>query len=223
MSRQYLIKNIGKGKGKRDGPSLYNGHGSLVVDINNPKYGLQSDSLESCHCSSFRPGFVSDTSRKQLILDFENSTIRLPVVTENTKVFSFGSHLGNTQIVMDFENSKLYTPSIKEGASSIATRSVTSLGVSSMYVDIGDCQWSYNHCSAMFWYGERLKGYVHARLPKYHKCCGGGKIVLRQQRDPIHYMKQLLKDHRFLDNIQGYSCDAVAVILLWLSLSLRKV
>ncbi|GJZ87269.1 nuclear transcription factor Y subunit A-9-like protein [Tanacetum coccineum] len=32
-------------------------------------------------------------------------------------------------------------------------------GVSSLYTNLGDCAWSCEHCAAMFWYGERLKGY----------------------------------------------------------------
>nr|GEW84361.1 hypothetical protein [Tanacetum cinerariifolium] len=65
----------------------------------------------------------------------------------------------------------------------------------------GDCQWSCNHYGVRFWYGERLKGYVNTRFPSY----GGGKVVLQQQRDPPHYMKELLKDRRFLDNIRAYN------------------
>nr|GFD17813.1 nucleic acid-binding, OB-fold protein [Tanacetum cinerariifolium] len=49
----------------------------------------------------------------------------------------------------------------------IGTGSLTLLdSVSSMYVDIGDCRWSCNHCGARFWYGEHLKGYSNARVPK---------------------------------------------------------
>ncbi|GKA02897.1 DNA helicase, partial [Tanacetum coccineum] len=77
--------------------------------------------------------------------------------------------------------------------------------VSSMYVDIGDYEWSCNHCGARFWYGERLKGYTNGRRPMYNKCCSGGKIVLQQQRDPPNYMKELLNDRRFLDNIRAYN------------------
>ncbi|GJQ92539.1 DNA helicase [Tanacetum coccineum] len=78
-------------------------------------------------------------------------------------------------------------------------------GVSSMYIDIGHCQYSCRHCGARFWYGERLKGYANTRRPVYNKCCGGRKIVLQQQRDPPDYMKELLKEHQFLDNIRAYN------------------
>ncbi|GJZ55228.1 hypothetical protein Tco_0610421 [Tanacetum coccineum] len=77
------------------------------------------------------------------------------------------------------------------GTQSFTTSNTQTEGVSSMYVNIGDCQWSCNHCGARFWYGKRLKGYANARHPKYHKRCGRGKVVLRQQRDPPDYIKQL--------------------------------
>ncbi|GJW60556.1 DNA helicase [Tanacetum coccineum] len=91
------------------------------------------------------------------------------------------------------------------GTQSFASTNVDTEGVSSIYVEIGDCQWSCNHCGARFWYGERLKGYANTRRPRYNKCYGRGKVVLQQQRDPPHYMKELLKDHRFLDNIRAYN------------------
>ncbi|GJS26675.1 DNA helicase [Tanacetum coccineum] len=88
---------------------------------------------------------------------------------------------------------------------SFGTTHVETQGLSSMYVDIGDCQCSCNHYGARFWYGERLKGYTNTQYLKYNKCCGAGKVVLQQQRDPPHYMKELLKDRRFLDNIRAYN------------------
>ncbi|GKD22268.1 DNA helicase, partial [Tanacetum coccineum] len=67
-------------------------------------------------------------------------------------------------------------------------------GVSSMFVDIGDCNCACRYYGAMFWYGERLKGY-NTRIPQYNKCCGGGKIVMPPERDPSAYIKQMLKEH----------------------------
>nr|GEU67109.1 DNA helicase [Tanacetum cinerariifolium] len=69
----------------------------------------------------------------------------------------------------------------------------------------GDCDCSCQYCGAMFWYGERLKGYSDIRAPQYHKCCGGGKIVMRRERDPPNYIKHMLKDRHFLNNIQAYN------------------
>ncbi|GJT66822.1 protein chromatin remodeling 5 isoform X1 [Tanacetum coccineum] len=35
--------------------------------------------------------------------------------------------------------------------------------VTSLYIDIGDYEYSYEHCGAKFWYGEQLKGYSKDR------------------------------------------------------------
>ncbi|GJS82264.1 hypothetical protein Tco_0748805 [Tanacetum coccineum] len=67
-------------------------------------------------------------------------------------------------------------------------------GVSSMYVDIGDCQWSCNHCRARFWYGERLKGYGNTQRPKYNKCCGGGMDIARIIRKEPKTGQKLTRD-----------------------------
>ncbi|GKD01694.1 helitron helicase-like domain-containing protein [Tanacetum coccineum] len=77
--------------------------------------------------------------------------------------------------------------------------------VSSMYIDIGDCDWLCQHCGAMFWYGERLKGYCNIRTPQYNKCCGGRNIVMQWERDLPAYIKHMLKDRHFLDNIWVYN------------------
>nr|GEX66508.1 replication protein A 70 kDa DNA-binding subunit [Tanacetum cinerariifolium] len=45
----------------------------------------------------------------------------------------------------------------------------TCYGVSSSYTDLGDCAWSCEHCAAMFWYGEWLKGYSKVQTVRYHK------------------------------------------------------
>ncbi|GJY91610.1 hypothetical protein Tco_0506806 [Tanacetum coccineum] len=78
-------------------------------------------------------------------------------------------------------------------------------GLSSMYIDIGDCDRSCQYCGAMFWYGEWLKGYSDIRAQRYHKYCRGGKIVMRRERDPPNYIKHMLKDRHFLDNIRAYN------------------
>ncbi|GKE02819.1 hypothetical protein Tco_1390802, partial [Tanacetum coccineum] len=38
-------------------------------------------------------------------------------------------------------------------------------GVTSWYIDIGDCDRSYEHYGARFWYMERIKGYSKDRKP----------------------------------------------------------
>ncbi|GJW16112.1 DNA helicase, partial [Tanacetum coccineum] len=77
--------------------------------------------------------------------------------------------------------------------------------VSSLYMDIGDCQWSCEHCKAKFWYGERLKGYSKDQQPHYHKCCSGGKVILGNEREPPEYIKLLFGDRNFLNHIRVYN------------------
>ncbi|GJV54149.1 DNA helicase [Tanacetum coccineum] len=48
-------------------------------------------------------------------------------------------------------------------------------------------------------------GYSDIRAPRYHKCCGGGKIVMPRERDPPNYIKHMLEDRRLLDNIRAYN------------------
>ncbi|GJZ82707.1 hypothetical protein Tco_0647880 [Tanacetum coccineum] len=113
------------------GPCSYIGNQYLVVDIGRPKSGLRGGpvdddgcaSVDTGHCSSLRPGLVSHIPGKQFILDFENSTVRLPTVTENTEGLLFGSNFRDNQIVMDFQNSRVYMLSEKGAITNIATPS----------------------------------------------------------------------------------------------------
>ncbi|GJR64993.1 hypothetical protein Tco_0011058 [Tanacetum coccineum] len=43
-------------------------------------------------------------------------------------------------------------------ASIVGSMNAQPKGISSYYIDIGDCDCSCEHCDAKFWYGERLKG-----------------------------------------------------------------
>ncbi|PWA61479.1 helitron helicase-like domain-containing protein [Artemisia annua] len=78
-------------------------------------------------------------------------------------------------------------------------------GVSTLYIDIGDCTYACQYCNAAFWYGERLKGTSRWQPIKYNKCCGGGQVRFQKEVDPPMYLKQLFKDKHFLDNIRAYN------------------
>nr|GEU39228.1 G-type lectin S-receptor-like serine/threonine-protein kinase At4g27290 [Tanacetum cinerariifolium] len=67
-------------------------------------------------------------------------------------------------------------------------------GVSPLYIDIGDCQWSWEHCNAKFWYNERLKGYSKDQQVRYQKCCSGGKVTLKEERADTISINQTLRD-----------------------------
>ncbi|KAJ9553601.1 hypothetical protein OSB04_017646 [Centaurea solstitialis] len=78
-------------------------------------------------------------------------------------------------------------------------------GTSATYDDLGDCDQRCFHCGAAFWYGERLKGHSNRRRPEYHLCCGGGKIYMYPERDPPQYIKELLQNRHFMENIRAYN------------------
>ncbi|GKD22206.1 hypothetical protein Tco_1223909, partial [Tanacetum coccineum] len=78
-------------------------------------------------------------------------------------------------------------------------------GVSSFYIDIGDCEYSCQHCGAKFWYGERLQRSSTYQLPNYHKCCLGGKVRLGTEPHPPDYIRLLFKNRRFMENIRAYN------------------
>lgn len=70
---------------------------------------------------------------------------------------------------------------------------------------MGDADWTCEHCNACFWYGERLKRYEKDKKVQYNGCCGGGKVTLEKELDPPDFIKQLLNDKHFLDNIRAYN------------------
>ncbi|PWA43640.1 replication protein A 70 kDa DNA-binding subunit [Artemisia annua] len=72
--------------------------------------------------------------------------------------------------------------------------------ISHLYIDLGDADYTCQYCNATFWYGEKLKGNCHRSYPKYTKCCGGGQVYLRKERDPPEFFKILFRDKHFLDN-----------------------
>nr|GEU59354.1 hypothetical protein [Tanacetum cinerariifolium] len=41
--------------------------------------------------------------------------------------------------------------------------------------------WSCEHCGAMLRFEKLLKGYSEDQMVCYHKCGGGGKIVLERE------------------------------------------
>nr|GEX77231.1 DNA helicase [Tanacetum cinerariifolium] len=75
----------------------------------------------------------------------------------------------------------------------------------SNYKSVGRCQHSCEYCGALFWYEERLKSIGRNRGPKYGRCCKGGRVVLRTYQIYPDYIKLLLNDRHFMDNIRAYN------------------
>ncbi|GJR63532.1 DNA helicase [Tanacetum coccineum] len=140
-------------------------------------------------------------SRGRFVLDFESSSVHLPSVEQDSGdcgMFVGGSTFGSSNVPR-------FLPDDRYDCLFRQSGSVETQGVSSLYMDIGDCQWSCEYCKAKFWYGERLKGYSKDHKIRYHKCCSGGKVVLEGEREPPEYIKHLLEDRHFMENIRAYN------------------
>nr|GEX49077.1 helitron helicase-like domain-containing protein [Tanacetum cinerariifolium] len=85
------------------------------------------------------------------------------------------------------------------------TNSVASLGTSYTYSDLGDCDRRCRYCGASFWYVECLKGHSHNQTPQYHQYCGGGRIRMQRPCEPLEYIKSLLENKHFMENIRAYN------------------
>lgn len=73
------------------------------------------------------------------------------------------------------------------------------------YEDLGDCDQRCRHCGAAFWYEERVKRSSTNARTEYHLFCGDGKFVMDQEPDPPEYIKHLLSNRNFMDNIRAYN------------------
>ncbi|GJZ46665.1 DNA helicase [Tanacetum coccineum] len=81
----------------------------------------------------------------------------------------------------------------------------TSSPLPSNYKSVGRCEHSCEYCGALFWYDERLKSIGTNRRPKYGRCCKGGQVVLRTYQIYPDYIKLLLNDRHFMENIRAYN------------------
>ncbi|PWA62808.1 helitron helicase-like domain-containing protein [Artemisia annua] len=79
-------------------------------------------------------------------------------------------------------------------------------GASPVYQDIGDCTERCRYCDARFWPGEQLAGHrSNTGHPIYHLCCGDGKLLMDPEVDPPEYIKHLLGQNTFMQNIRAYN------------------
>ncbi|PWA97068.1 alpha carbonic anhydrase 7 [Artemisia annua] len=74
--------------------------------------------------------------------------------------------------------------------------------VSSLYIDLGDPNWTCEYCNARFSYGERLKRNGAHSKPKYHCYYGGG----RPQRSHVGCLDDNSKNS--LDHFRDYGLSA---------------
>ncbi|KAL3638423.1 hypothetical protein CASFOL_017794 [Castilleja foliolosa] len=73
------------------------------------------------------------------------------------------------------------------------------------YFDDGDCDCVCQHCSALFWFAERIVyGPIHGG-PRYSHCCKGGAVRLPFALYPPSAIKYLYEDASFMENIRAYN------------------
>nr|GEX42819.1 helitron helicase-like domain-containing protein [Tanacetum cinerariifolium] len=180
-------------------------------------YVARSDNVvQSCpsssvghYCVEHNSGSGYSGHRGPVILDFENSAVIEDFVSPSLSDINLATLL-IMQAGIDEGSRRSRTVKQRRLARvvSASTRGSTNAhveGASSCYQDIGDFDCICEHCGAKFWYGERLKGYTRDCRARYHKCCSRGKVRLRVEREPPQYMKQLLRNRRFMDNIRAYN------------------
>nr|GEV59003.1 helitron helicase-like domain-containing protein [Tanacetum cinerariifolium] len=189
--------------------------GPIVLDFESSGVCRPSakEDLGNIFCSYKRPRFLLDDRYDWLFRQLGSmethgessvaaSSRRIPYYDMDTFPYSEANILEAGEFYTEFMNHKKRRSGVQKR---YAKRRATGRRVSSLYMDIGDCQWSCEHCKAKFWYGERLKGYSKDQQPHYHKCCSGGKVVLGDEREPPEYIKLLFGDCNFLDHIRVYN------------------
>ncbi|PWA90277.1 hypothetical protein CTI12_AA102890 [Artemisia annua] len=77
-------------------------------------------------------------------------------------------------------------------------------GAPDTYVSLGPCNRICRHCKAMFWFEERLK-HGSVRFPEYHRCCMGGKVILRPQPEYPPYIRQLFTDQNLIQVLDEHN------------------
>ncbi|GJZ06980.1 hypothetical protein Tco_0540773 [Tanacetum coccineum] len=84
------------------------GHGSITL-------------FNTGHTGLLEPAFACHFPRTKLIMDFENSAIRLPTINDDGGGSFSGFDICDNHTVMDFEHSRVYTLSAKGGVTNIAS------------------------------------------------------------------------------------------------------
>nr|GEU68747.1 helitron helicase-like domain-containing protein [Tanacetum cinerariifolium] len=161
-----------------------------------------------------------------VVLDFENQAIHLPSIVGVSTSFQIANDVkmltgkNNNPPNIDYLDSSLLEDMNSLHSNGVIRNvdsrrknmrgreplpNVTSQGLSSCYIDIGDCDCSCQYCDTKFWYGERVHRSSTYQLLNYHKCCSGGKVRLGVEPHPPQYIRQLFKNRRFMENIRAYN------------------
>ncbi|GJZ69212.1 hypothetical protein Tco_0632762 [Tanacetum coccineum] len=86
-----------------------------------------------------------------------------------------------------------------------SSQQASSSGPPPEYKYLGSCTHACEHSGALFWFEERLKSTPTCSLPRYNRCCKAGRVALRTYQIYPEYIKLLLGDCHFLENIRAYN------------------
>ncbi|KAL3642121.1 hypothetical protein CASFOL_012936 [Castilleja foliolosa] len=75
----------------------------------------------------------------------------------------------------------------------------------SLYFDDGDCEYICEHCSALFWFAERIVHRSSYDHPRYTNCCKNGAVRLPLPISPPLVIRDLFDDPNFMDNVRAYN------------------
>ena len=78
-----------------------------------------------------------------------------------------------------------------------------------MYANIGDAVFICRNCNAAMWYEERIEKHAHSANPKFHLCCGNGKVQLPLLKDPpivyrSYYLNQIQMNTKIISKISKH-------------------
>ncbi|GJZ31341.1 hypothetical protein Tco_0576388, partial [Tanacetum coccineum] len=160
-------------------------------------------SLRNNHSTSI--GTSSDTATGALSYRPRKRT-RGSVLIRN-KGDASGSSSPNRQHVCVYRhNQTISVPgnhpiSVGSSSGTLTNASATHTGPPLEYKHIRKCE----HCGARFWYEERIKDNLRSVHPLYHRCCKAGRVVIRTYQIYPEYVKLLLRDRHYLENIRAYN------------------
>ncbi|GJW79426.1 hypothetical protein Tco_0143401, partial [Tanacetum coccineum] len=147
---------------------------------------------------SDEPGVSSGQSRK-----------RSRGVTSTIREASASGCSSSTRRRSSVNHRYLNTSNLNNNSTSVSASSTHhqdhTAGPPSEYKYIGKCEHSCEHCGARFWYEERVKDNRRRSRPAFHRCCMAGRVVIRSYQIYPEYIKLLLRDRHFMENIRAYN------------------
>nr|GEV62224.1 DNA helicase [Tanacetum cinerariifolium] len=129
-------------------------------------------------------------------------------VTSRIRESSHSGSSSSTRRHLSVNHRNLNTSNLNSNSTSIIASSTQHEAHTcplSEYKYIGKCEHSCEHCGARFWYEERVKDNRKRNHPAFHRCCMAGRVVICSYQIYPEYIKLLLRDRHFIENIRAYN------------------